>query len=421
MRGARTTLARRAALPFVILVSFLSVVNLSLTFPVLPAVLDDLTGDEARAAWVNGGLIALWSILQFLTAPVLGGLSDRFGRRPIIIASSIGFALDYVLLFLASDLLWIVIGRIISGTLAGGISAAHAYVADVTSPEARARAFGQLRAAMALGFIVGPLLGGVLGAIDLRLPFLLSAMMAALVALYAAFALPESLSPDLRRRFSWRSANAFGAVAWIAASSRLRSLGLIAFLAQFAQYALQTTFVLYAAERHGMNTVDTGLLFGVMGGCSILANVVVLPRAVSMVKEKGALVLALAAGAAGFLLLAFAHARPTVWLAMVATSFWTMAGPAAQAMLTRRVSSLEQGRLQGSMVSAVALAGIFAPPVFGLLYGGVVFGARFDGAPFVGAALILGAAIVLAARRDRVGERAGEVVGTPGGRIDARP
>ncbi|MFT4956121.1 MAG: DHA1 family tetracycline resistance protein-like MFS transporter [Brevundimonas sp.] len=390
-----------SALPFILASAAFSAMSLSITFPVLPQIIEGMASDPRHAGWINGALIALWSALHFLAAPVLGALSDRYGRKTVIVLSNAGFAADYLLIAFAPDLFWLVLGRVFSGLLSGNVAASHAYVADITAPGDRASAFGALRAAIAVGFICGPVVGGLLGALGERLPFFVSAAAAGFVALYGAVLLPESLPQRDRAPFRWQSANAFGSIKWLLTIRQLNNLTLIAFLAQFAHHALQATFVLYATNRFGLSKTAIGVAFGVMGVCAILANTLVLRAVLKRLSEKGALVFSLAAGAAGFLMYGTAPNSLVFWLAIPVMALWGMSGPVAQALMTREVGPREQGRLQGGVSSVAALSGIVGPMLFGIIYYAVSDYPLIAGGPFLIASVILGAAAFISSRNVR--------------------
>src|SRR5712691_795049 len=233
MTEAQPAEPRRAAFIFVFITVLLDMLALGIVIPVLPKlVVDFLSGDTARAAEIYGIFGTVWALMQFIFSPVHGALSDRFGRRPLILISNFGLALDYVLMALAPNLWWLFVGRVISGITAASISTAYAYVADVTPPQDRAARFGMLGVAFGAGFILGPAIGGLAGSVDPRLPFWIAAALSLANAAYGFFILPESLPPERRSPFRWRRANPIGSLVLLRSHKRLAAFATVNFLGQ---------------------------------------------------------------------------------------------------------------------------------------------------------------------------------------------
>ena len=233
---------------------------LGLILPILPKLVESFVdNDTATAARIFGLFGTAWALMQFLFSPILGALSDRFGRRPVVLLSNFGLALDYVLMALAPSLTWLFIGRVISGITSASISTAFAYIADVTPPERRAAVFGKIGAAFGAGFILGPAIGGLLGGMDPRLPFWIAAGLSFANTLYGWLILPESLPPERRAPFRWKSANPLGALHLLRSNRILAGLSLANFFGQVAHVVLPSTFVLYATYRYGWDTTTVGL------------------------------------------------------------------------------------------------------------------------------------------------------------------
>ena len=257
---------RRAALAFIFITVVLDMLALGVVVPVLPKLIEDfLHGDTARAAQIVGWFATVWALMQFIFSPVLGALSDRFGRRTVILLSNFGLGLDYIVMATAPGLGWLFLGRIISGITAASFSTAGAYIADVTPPEKRAGAFGMLSAAFGLGFIVGPALGGILGNVNPRLPFWVAAALSLLNAMYGLLVLPESLPTEKREAFSWRRANPIGSIKLLRSHAELFGLSISTFVGNIAHEALPTTFVLYAMYRYGWSERTIGFALGTVG------------------------------------------------------------------------------------------------------------------------------------------------------------
>ena len=250
-RDACQSKPRRAALAFIFITVVLDMLALGMIVPVLPKLVEDfLHGNTARAADIFGLFATVWALMQFVFSPVLGALSDRYGRRPVVLLSNFGLGLDYIVMALAPTVWWLFVGRVISGITSASFSTASAYVADVTPPDKRAGAFGMLSAAFGLGFVLGPALGGVFGKIDPRLPFWVAAGLSLLNAIYGLFVLPESLPHDRRAAFGWHRANPMGSITLLRSNIELLGLSMVNFIGYVAHEALPTTFVLYAMYRY---------------------------------------------------------------------------------------------------------------------------------------------------------------------------
>jgi len=264
---------RRAALAFIFVTVVLDMLALGMIVPVLPKLVEDFVGgNTARAAEIYGLFGTVWALMQFVFSPVLGGLSDRYGRRPVILLSNLGLGLDYLVMALAPGIAWLFVGRVISGITAASFSTAYAYITDVTPPEKRAASFGMMSAAFGLGFVLGPAIGGVLGHIDPRLPFWVAAGFSLLNYLYGLLVLPESLAPERRERFSWRRANPVGSITLLRSHRELFGLAFVNFIGSIAHEALPTTFVLYAMYRYGWNERTVGLAIAAVGVCSAIVG-----------------------------------------------------------------------------------------------------------------------------------------------------
>ena len=382
---------RRATLAFIFVLVAMDVVAMGIVIPVLPKLVERFAGgDTARAAGIFGAMNTSWAVMQFLFMPVLGMLSDRFGRRPVILISCLGLGLDYFVMALAPDNTWLFVGRVISGITAASISTAFAYIADVTPSEKRAGAFGMVGAAFGVGFVVGPALGGVLGGIDPRLPFWVAGAIALLNAAYGLFVLPESLPPEKRARFAWSRANPVGSLKLLRSHPELFGLSAVLFLVSLAHYSLPAVAVLYMGYRYGWSEVQVGLVLAGVGVCAMIVQGGLVRKVVPRIGERRALALGLSFGAIGFLLYGAAPTGLLFLAGIPIMSLWGFAVPAAQAIMTRHVSVSEQGQLQGANASLQSVAGIFAPAIFTQL-----FAATLDGIP--GAAFMLASAMLVLA------------------------
>ena len=393
---------RRAALAFIFVTIVLDMFALGMIIPVLPHLIEDfLGGDTAGAAKVYGVFGTVWALMQFLSMPVVGALSDRYGRRRVVLLSNLGLGLDYVLMALAPNLWWLFVGRVISGMTAASVSTGMAYIADVTPPEQRSTAFGKVGVAFGLGFVLGPALGGLLGSVDPRLPFWVAAALSLANAAYGYFILPESLPPERRRPFQWRRANPVGSLALLRRHPELSGLAGVVFLSNLAHVALPATFVLYAAYRYGWQERDVGLVMAGVGICSALVQGALVGPAVRRFGERRALLVGLTCGAVGFLGYGLAPTGLLFLAAVPVVALWGLASPAAQGIMSRHIGPTEQGALQGATGSLMGIATMIGPGLFaGIFAYSIGVGTRWHapGAAFVLAALLLGAGALLAAR-----------------------
>jgi DHA1 family tetracycline resistance protein-like MFS transporter len=370
--------------------------------PILPKLVESFVdNDTAHAARIFGVFGTAWALMQFLFSPILGSLSDRFGRRPVVLLSNFGLGLDYVLMALAPSLIWLFVGRVISGITSASISTAFAYIADITPAERRAAVFGKVGAAFGAGFIIGPAIGGLLGDADPRLPFWVAAGLSFANTMYGLLILPESLPRDRRSPFRWRSANPLGALHLLRADRVLTGLSIANFFAQLAHVVLPSTFVLYATYRYGWNTGTVGLTLAMVGICTMAVQGAGIGPIVRRIGERRALVLGLGCGAVGFLIFGAAPTGPLFWLGIPVMALWGIAGAATQALMTRLVAADQQGQLQGATTSVQSVSQLLGPFLFTLIFAyfiGAQAPLKLPGAPFLLASVLLVLALVIAAR-----------------------
>jgi MFS transporter, DHA1 family, tetracycline resistance protein len=372
---------------------------LGVMVPVLPKlVLQFEGGDMARAVAVTGVFGFVWAAMQFVFAPVLGLLSDRFGRRPVVLLSNLGLGLDYVLMALAPTLGWLFVGRVVSGITAASFSTAGAYIADVTPPEKRAAQFGMLGAAFGLGFVVGPAVGGLLGAIDLRLPFWVAAGLSLANAAYGLFVLPESLPRERRAsHLAWARANPLGSLKLLRSHPELFGLALSALLYFLAHEALPSIFVLYTDHRYGWTESQVGLALAAIGVCSTVVSALLVGPAVKRLGERRAVIIGLLYGAAGFACYGLAPTGSLFLIGIPLMSLWGIAGPSMQSLMTRRVDPSEQGQLQGALGSMRGITGMVGPLLFTQVFAAAISHHGAVGAPYVLAAVLVVLSVALAA------------------------
>lgn len=397
-----TAAGRPAAFIFIFITILLDMLALGLVMPVLPRLVESFVdNDTAVAARVFGLFGTAWAAMQFLASPVLGALSDRFGRRPVVLLSNFGLALDYVLMALAPSLAWLFVGRLISGVTSASISTSFAYIADITEPDKRPAMFGRVGAAFGGGFVLGPALGGLLGGMDPRLPFWVAAGLGLANTLYGLFVLPESLPRSLRAPFRWSRANPVGALRLLSSDVRLASLAVVHFLAQTAHVVLPSMFVLYATYRYGWSEQIVGLTLAMVGVCAIVVQSSLVGPVVKRCGERVAIVFGLGAGAAGFLIMALAPTGPLCWLSIPVMALWGIANPALQGLMTRRVAPDQQGQLQGAANSVQSIAQLVGPFLFTLMFAyfiGTSAPLLVPGAPFFLAAVLISIAMLIALR-----------------------
>jgi len=401
--GERPAARLQAGFAFIFATVLLDMLSIGIVVPVLPKlVVDFMGGDTREAAEIFGLFGTAWALAQFVFSPVQGALSDAFGRRAVILISNFGVGLDYVLMALAPNIAWLFVGRVISGVTAASISTAYAYVADVTPPEQRAARFGLLGAAFGAGFIFGPALGGLAGSISPRLPFWIAAGLSLANACYGLLVLPESLPRTRRTPFSWRRANPLGALALLRSHAELFGLACINFLSNLAHAVLPNVGVLYMLYRYGWDERTIGLTLAGVGAASIVVQAGVVGRVVKLIGERAALMVGIAFGVVGFLVFALAWTSVVFWLGIPLLALWGLEEPASQALMSRRVSAAEQGRLQGANASIMGIANLFGPGLFTQIFALAIAGERgIPGAPFLLAGLLLLADATVAWRTTR--------------------
>lgn len=391
-----TAARRQAAVVFVFITIVIDVLAMGIIIPVLPhLVLDFEGGDNASAAAIYGYFGLVFAAAQFFFAPVLGALSDRFGRRPVLLISVFGHGLDFILMALAPTLAWLFVGRVISGVTAASLSTANAYISDITPPEKRAQSFGLMGAAFGLGFVIGPAIGGLAGEIDPRLPFWIAAGLCLVNAAYGYFVLPESLPPERRSAFKFRKANPVGSLGFLRQHGEVAWLAFVSVIYNTAFWVIPTTSVLYAGYRFGWTEGDVGVMLAVIGGCNIVVQMLLVKPAVKLFGEPLALRIGLGSSIIGMIIYGLA---PMGWVFLIGIVFQSLAGlmgPSLQALMTRRVGVTEQGKLQGALASAIGIAGMIGPILFSQIYAWSISDGAAFGVP--GAAFLVAGALNLLA------------------------
>ncbi|HEY2951725.1 MAG TPA: TCR/Tet family MFS transporter [Verrucomicrobiae bacterium] len=396
---------RKPALPFIFVTVTLDILGIGLIIPILPRLVESFEhGDAAAASHTVGLLTALYALMQFLCAPLLGSLSDRFGRRPVILASLLGSGLDYFLLAFAPNLGWFFAGRIIAGITGANFAAATAYIADISPPEKRAANFGIIGAAFGVGFIAGPALGGLLGDVGLRVPFLVAGGLTLLNWLYGLLVLPESLGPENRRAFHWGRSNPVGSLLDLRRHPMAFGLTKTYFLMHLAHQVLPSTWVLYTSFRYHWTVGQTGLSLALVGLTAAIVQGVLTRVIVPRLGEKRAATFGLAIAALTYAGYGLANHSWMIYALIVMGSLGGITGPAVQALISRGVGANEQGGVQGSLTSLASVAGIIGPPVAAGLFGyfiGDTTRLRLPGAAFFFSSALVIAAMLLALRSFR--------------------
>jgi DHA1 family tetracycline resistance protein-like MFS transporter len=354
---------RKPALLFIFVTVLLDMVALGIIIPVFnPLVLSFTHGNYASAALLAGVMSTIFAAMQFFVSPILGTLSDRVGRRPIVLLSNLGTAFDYAILALAPTLGWLFLGRILSGATTASISVASAYIADVTPEDKRAGAYGMISAAFGAGFVVGPAIGGILGNYGLRVPFWVAGALSLLNFLYGLFVLPESLAPENRNAFSWRRANPLGSFKMLRRRAELSGLAVSNLIGYVAHDALPQLFVLYTMLVFAWKSSTIGISLAVVGVFTILISAFVIQPVVNRIGERRAVLLGLLFGAAGFCM--YGGSELLFWIAIPVNMLWMVAGSASQALMTRRVGKNEQGELQGAISMLRSVGTLLGPTIF---------------------------------------------------------
>ena len=397
---------RRAATLFIVVTVVIDALAIGIIVPVLPSLVVQLSGgDEEWGALVYGLFGTTFALMQFVFSPIIGAISDRYGRRPVILLSNFGLGLDYILMAVAPSLGWLFLGRVIAGITGASMSAAGAYIADVTPLEKRAAGFGMLGAAFGLGFILGPALGGLLGQLGgPRLPFWIAAGVTLLNATYGLFILPESLSREHRREFSWWRANPIGSLGMLRKHPELLGLAAVTWLFYLAHESLPSAFVLYAGYRYGWEKGAVGLTLAWAGICSMIIQGTLVQPVVRAWGERKALLAGLAFGIMGFAIYGTAPTGILFAMGIPVMALWGFYGAASQGLMTRRVSVSEQGQLQGSLTGLRGIAGLIGPGLFTGTFAAAIGPLKswnLPGAPFLLASALLALGLVIAWRVTR--------------------
>lgn len=394
-----TTSPRRAVLAFIFVTVVLDMLAMGVVTPVLPNLVKSMRGEDTQQAAITYSVfVTVFAVMQFFFSPLLGALSDRYGRRPIILLSTFGLGLDYILMALAPTLGWLFVGRVVSGITAASVATASAFIADVTPPDKRAGVFAMLGAAFGFGFVLGPATGGLLGSIDLRLPFWVAAGLSLANGAWGYFILPESLPVDRREFFALRKANPLGSLTLLRSHRMLFTLAIVTLVYCIAHESLPATAVLYMGYRYGWSEQTIGLTLAGAGISSIIVSGFLVPLLIARFGEWRMMQAGLFFGALAFAIYGYASSG---WLFLVGVpvmAFWGLFAPASQGLMTQLVGSTQQGQLQGALNAVRGIAGLVGPTLFGLTFAyfirddGLLY---LPGAAFYLSSVLLALAIVI--------------------------
>ncbi|MEO6724322.1 MAG: TCR/Tet family MFS transporter [Blastocatellia bacterium] len=396
---------RQAAMPFILITVLLDMLGIGMIIPVLPKLVTTLYGgDISTGASIFGWFVASYALMQFVFSPVLGNLSDAYGRRPIILSSLLGAGLDYLMMAFAPTWKWLFIGRVISGITGANISAANAYIADVSAPEDRAKNFGMIGACFGVGFILGPALGGLLGGYGLRVPFIAAAGLNLLNALYGFFVLPESHAKDNRRPFNWTRANPLATLQGLTRYPVVLGLTGIIALERIAHDSLPSTWVLYTTYRFNWTPLDNGLSLALVGIMFAIVSAGLTGPIVKKLGERKAIIFGLMIGSISFLVYGLATKGWMMYAMIVLGSIGGIGGAAIQSLITKMVSASEQGAVQGVISSIQAVAAIIGPLMATNLFAYFTSSAapvHLPGAAFIASSILVAISALLAIRNAR--------------------
>ena len=393
---------RAAALRFIFVTIFIDIVGLGIIIPVIPKLLQQLDNvDNSTASGVNGWLTFTYAFMQLLFSPILGNLSDRFGRRPILLLSLLGFSIDYMFMAFAPNVFWLFVGRVIAGITGATMATSTAYIADISEGDERSAHFGVIGAASGLGFIIGISAGAFLGAINIKFPFIAAAALALFNALYGFFVLPESLDKEHRRKFEWKRANPIGSLISLSKYSSLLVLAIAFTLVYIAQKAVEYQLSFYLYQKFNWSMTSVGIL-GIFIGVLLIAIQGGLIRIlVPKFGLKKNILWGLALYGIGLTLIAFASKGWMVYVFMIPYCLGGISGPALQSLITNKYEKNEQGELQGGLSLLSSLSLIIGPLLMGYIFqfftkaGSSVY---FPGAPYILGAVLMFISTILAVR-----------------------
>jgi DHA1 family tetracycline resistance protein-like MFS transporter len=393
------TVKRSAALSFIFVTVLIDVIGFGIIIPVMPKLIEHLTGGGlSEASQYGGWLLFAFAVMQFFCSPIVGGLSDRYGRRPVLLLALLGFAMDYLFLAFAPTIGWLFVGRVIAGATGASMTTATAYIADVSEPEKRAQNFGLVGAAFGLGFIIGPVIGGLFSHWGPRAPFLAAAALTFINVLYGYFILPESLLPENRRPFNWKRANPLGSLMHLWRYPVVTGLIASLVLIYIAAHSVQSTWSYYTMLKFNWNETWVGYSLGFVGLLVALVQGLLIRVTIPKLGQKWSIYSGLLLYTFGLLLFAFATKGWMMFAFLVPYCLGGICGPALQGVISSQVPPTEQGELQGALTSLISLTAIIGPPVMTNLFAWFTkpsAAVHFAGAPFLAGAVLTFISILL--------------------------
>jgi DHA1 family tetracycline resistance protein-like MFS transporter len=350
------------AIIFIFITLLIDVIGLGIIIPILPALMTELTGESVAQASAEGGwLMFAYAIMTFLFSPILGNLSDRYGRRPIILFSLLGLGIDYLFMAYAPTLTWLFVGRIVSGIMGASFTTASAYIADISTPEKRAQNFGLVGAAFGLGFIIGPVIGGLLGGFGSRIPFFAAAALSLINFIYGFFVLPESLSEENRRPFDWRRANPFGALKTIRKHKEVAGIVLSLFFLYWASFSVQGTWSYYTKYLFNWSESEIGYSLAAVGFMAALVQGYLIRKINPKLGNKKSIVLGILLYTSGLVLFSLANEGWMMYAILIPYCLGGITIPAMQSEMAKYVPANEQGELQGALTAVNSITAIIGP------------------------------------------------------------
>jgi len=387
-----TSNTNKSAVGFIFVTLLIDFTGFGIIIPVIPKLIEELTGGGLSQAAIYGGWLTIsYSVMQFISAPILGGLSDRFGRRPILLGSLFGLGLDYIFLAFAPTIFWLFVGRIIAGISGASFTTAQAYIADVSEPEKRAQNFGMVGAAFGIGFIIGPVLGGLFSQYGIRVPFMIAAGLSLLNWIYGYFILPESLQPENRRKFDWKRANPVGSILHIRKYPKLGGLLLSLLLLYIAAHSVQSTWTYYTMLKFNWSEAWVGYSLGFVGIVVGLVQGLLIRIIIPKIGQQKAVFFGLLLYVLGFTLFAFASKGWMMFAFMLPYGLAGIFGPAMQGIISNDVPPNGQGEIQGIMAGLMSISSIIGPLIMTNLFSYFTSTSSpvyFPGSPFILGALL---------------------------------
>lgn len=393
---------KEAALGFIFITLLIDIIGFGIIIPILPQLIQSLMhGTVSEASRYGGLLIFAYSLMQFICSPIIGNLSDQYGRRPVLLCSLFGFGIDYLFLAFAPSIGWLFVGRMIAGITGASITTGSAYISDISTPEKKAQNFGMIGAAFGLGFIIGPVLGGQLAHFGVRMPFIGAACLSLINWLYGYFILPESLSKENRRRFEWKRANPIGSLKMLNKYPVIAGMVISIALIYVASHSVQTTWSYYTIEKFGWTSRMVGNSLGVVGICVMIVQGLLIRRIIPKLGQEKSVYTGLALYAVGFVLFAFAT---QTWMMFAFTAVYCLGGiamPSIQGIISTHVPPNEQGELQGALASLMSATSIIGPLIMTNVFAYFTSAQapiHFAGAPFIVSAVLTLVSTILAYR-----------------------